>query len=81
MWEVDSKTKHSLVHDINAVFDKVVYRLVAKQDWVDVELDEDYEITMLDFPHLLTIAKNYNVTIKIYPIESSRLGIYFKEDK
>ena len=75
------KARQNLIHDINALFVAKIDRLHADRQWFDVELKEGLEITAGDFPHLLTIAKGYNVMINIYPITPNQLGIIFKEVK
>ena len=71
-----------LLHDINAVFDSVVYEVCSTtDDWVEVHLAEGVNITACDFPHLLTIARGYNVLINIFVVKLNQLGIFFKEMK
>jgi len=77
---MNHKTTMSLLHDINAVFDSVIYELCSsKKDWIEIHLAENITITACDFPHLLTIARNYRVTISIYPVKLNQLAVFFKE--
>lgn len=75
------KIRQDLVHDIQAIFTTTIKRIHADREWVDVELVENTDVTACDFPHLLTIAKNYNVLISIYPSTSDQLNVLFKEAK
>lgn len=82
MRQMNNKTRMELLHDINAVFDSVVYELCSStDDWIEIHLAEDVSITACDFPHLLTIAQGYNVTISVYPVKLNQLAIFFKEVK
>lgn len=76
---MNEKIRQNLLHDINAVFAAKIERIHADRGWVDVELKEGLEITANDFPHLLTIAAGYIMTVNIYPIKSNQLAIFFKE--
>jgi len=75
---MDEQIRQNLIHDINAVFAEKIKYIHTDREWVDVELRECLEITASDFPHLLTIADGYNVTINIYVLNSNQLGIFFK---
>jgi len=78
---MNNKTRQNILHDINALFAGKIDRIHTDRKWFDVELKEDLEITACDFPHLLTIAGGYNLTINIYSMPSNQLGIFFKEAK
>lgn len=71
-----------LSHDINAVFVSIAYEVHGTDGgWIEVHLVEGINITACDFPHLLTIAQGYNVTINIFVVKLNQLGIFFKEIK
>ena len=75
---MNKKKRENLIYDIHAVFDLVVY-VSEDEHWIGIQLAENVEVTANDFPHLLTIARGYNVTINVYPVALNQLGIFFKE--
>lgn len=75
------KIRQDLMHDIQAIFTTTIKRIHADREWIDIELKENIDVTTCDFPHLLVIAKNYNVLISIYPSTSDQLNVLFKEIK
>lgn len=77
---MNKKKQDSLLRDINAVFDSVVYESCdANKKWIEIHLLDGTNITACDFPHLLTIAKGYNVNINIFVVKLNQLGITFSE--
>ena len=59
--------------------DTIIYESHSKsQEWLDITLLENIEITSNDFPHLLTIAENYGLHISIYVYASSQLAIFLR---
>lgn len=78
------KNKESLLHDLNAIFDCVVYEftgtIINGSDCIEIHLAKNVNITACDFPHLLTIARNYNATISIFVVKSNQLGIFLRYD-
>lgn len=82
---INEKTKRNLEHDINAIFDSVCYELwreelYNKRESYEIHLLQGVHITTLDFPHLLTIAKNYRLYVNIFVVNLNQLGILFVEE-
>lgn len=77
---MNSLDRKNILHDINAIFDSVVYELCNTSDipnWIQIHLAEGIYVTAGDFIHLLTIAQGYNVRINIFVVNLNQLGIFF----
>lgn len=76
---LNNKDKKIIQKDLIKIFGQsnVIESSIGR--YINIVLAENIEITSNDFPHLLTIAKNYNLHISVYPIDSNRLAISLKE--
>lgn len=75
------KEVKDILNDLNSTLgcDNIVCERMDKaHEWLDVVLKAHMEITSNDFPHLLTIAKNYGFHINIYVYCLGQLGIFMR---
>ncbi len=77
---MNKKNFKSLMHDVNAIFDCIVYKVEDGKNWYEIHLAHGYRIGAPDFPHLLVVASGYNVRVNIFPIYPDQLGIFFVEN-
>ena len=71
----------NIMHDLEQTlgFDNIVYdRAHNAHEWIDITLKPHMELTSNDFPHLLTIAKNYGLHINVYVYALGQLGLFLR---
>lgn len=71
-------TQQNLLHDLNAIFDCVVYEL-CRDDSVEVHLQEGESVKEYDFPHLLAICDSLPVHVYIFVVKLNQLGILIRD--
>jgi len=75
---MNEKMKQQILHDLNAIFDNIVYELCRKNE-IEVHLAENTFITQYDMPHLLTLSTLSNdIRIFIFVVKLGQLGIRVK---
>ena len=70
-----------ITHDLERTLgvDNIVYdRADNAHEWIEITLKPNMELTSNDFPHLLTIAKNYGLRITVYVYALGQLGLFLR---
>ena len=76
----DKEIQH-IMYDLGQTLkeENIIHERVNKvYEWIDITLKEHMELTSNDFPHLLTIAKNYGLHITVYVYGLGQLGIFLR---
>ena len=77
---LSDKEAQAILDDLDKIFPEcIVYERVDNtKEWIDITLKENTEVTANEFPHLLTIAKNYGLHVSVYPFYLNQLGIFLR---
>lgn len=76
---MNEKEISSIIDDLNKIFPTMITNIKWRPHWVEIELAENIDVSSNDFPHLLTIAKNYGLHISVYSVDDNKLGIFLND--